>query len=211
MSEVSGRSTILTKVRGICPEIDKESPEAGEIVDLLKDMEHRGYQYEGAEASFELLVRRHLGKYKPFFELERSTILEQSDGREREPQLVGHGRRQRRRRAHGSPRRRATAPSTPWTGPARGARGVLSGAGPRPPDGLQGPGPQSRGRRPRPGSASGSSPRTARIPGRRSASRPTSWKPAAGPWSMPSNTSCSRPSKESSSRSCEAEEELPCP
>lgn len=76
MSEVSGRSTVLTKVRGICPEIDKESPEAGEIIDLLKDMEHKGYQYEGAEASFELLVRRHLGKYKPFFELERSTILE---------------------------------------------------------------------------------------------------------------------------------------
>jgi 2-isopropylmalate synthase len=76
MSEVSGRSTILTKVRGICPEIDKESREAGEIIDLLKDMEHKGYQYEGAEASFELLVRRHLGKYKPFFELERSMIVE---------------------------------------------------------------------------------------------------------------------------------------
>lgn len=75
-SEVSGRSTILTKVRGICPEIDKASPEAGAIIDLLKDMEHKGYQYEGAEASFELLVRRHLGKYKPFFELERSTIIE---------------------------------------------------------------------------------------------------------------------------------------
>ncbi len=84
MSEVSGRSTILTKVRGICPEIDKESREAGEIIDLLKDMEHQGYQYEGAEASFELLVRRHLGKYKPFFELERSTILEQ--------QTSGNGR-----------------------------------------------------------------------------------------------------------------------
>jgi 2-isopropylmalate synthase len=76
MSEVSGRSTILAKVRRICPEIDKESREAREIVDLLKDMEHRGYQYEGAEPSFELLVRRHLGKYKPFFDLEKSTIIE---------------------------------------------------------------------------------------------------------------------------------------
>jgi 2-isopropylmalate synthase len=76
MSEVSGRSTILAKVRKICPDIEKESREAREIVDLLKDMEHRGYQYEGAEPSFELLVRRHLGKYKPFFKLERSTIIE---------------------------------------------------------------------------------------------------------------------------------------
>ena len=76
MSEVSGRSTILTKVRKICPEIDKESRQAREIIDLLKDMEHKGYQYEGAESSFELLVRRHLGKYKPFFELEKTTIIE---------------------------------------------------------------------------------------------------------------------------------------
>ncbi|MHB8054175.1 MAG: citramalate synthase [Candidatus Aminicenantales bacterium] len=75
MSEVSGRSTILAKIRKICPDLDKESPEAREIIDLLKDMEHKGYQYEGAEPSFELLVRRHLGKYKPFFELEKSTII----------------------------------------------------------------------------------------------------------------------------------------
>ena len=82
MSEVSGRSTILAKVRKICPEIDKESRQAKEIVDLLKDMEHKGYQYEGAEPSFELLVRRHLGKYKPFFELEKTTIIEGQSSRD---------------------------------------------------------------------------------------------------------------------------------
>ncbi len=76
MSEVSGRSMILIKVRKICPGIDKESRQAKEIIDLLKDMERKGYQYEGAEPSFELLVRRHLGKYKPFFELEKTTIIE---------------------------------------------------------------------------------------------------------------------------------------
>ncbi len=81
MSEVSGRSMILAKVRKICPDLDKESPEAREIIDLLKGMEHKGYQYEGAEPSFELLIRRHLGKYKPFFELEKSTIIADQSAR----------------------------------------------------------------------------------------------------------------------------------
>lgn len=39
-------------------------------MDNLKELEHQGYQFEGAESTFELIIRKHLGKYKPFFSLE---------------------------------------------------------------------------------------------------------------------------------------------
>ena len=77
MSEVSGRSTILNKVQPFFPGLKKDSREAGMLADLLKEMEHRGYQYEGAESSFELLVRKRLGRFKPFFRLERFTVIEE--------------------------------------------------------------------------------------------------------------------------------------
>ena len=56
MSEVAGSSAILEKVKGFYPEIKKDSPEATLIIDMVKQMEHQGYQFEGAEASFELEV-----------------------------------------------------------------------------------------------------------------------------------------------------------
>ncbi|MDP4153297.1 MAG: citramalate synthase [Bacillota bacterium] len=69
MSEVSGRSTIISKLQNIDPTLEKDSPETQKILKLLKEKEHRGYQYEAAEASFELLVLKALGRYKPFFDL----------------------------------------------------------------------------------------------------------------------------------------------
>jgi len=69
MSEVSGRTAVLEKVRKLCPDITKESPELQNIIDLLKQMELDGYQYEGADGSFELLVRRCVGSYVPSFSL----------------------------------------------------------------------------------------------------------------------------------------------
>ena len=68
-SEVSGRSTVLEKVRAYAPDLKKNSPEIQLIIDTLKEMEHKGYQYEAADASFELLVRRILHRYAPHFTL----------------------------------------------------------------------------------------------------------------------------------------------
>lgn len=75
MSEISGRSTILKKIKNILPSVTKESIEADEIIQKLKQLEHQGYQFEGAESSFDLLVRKHLGKYKPFFKLIHFKII----------------------------------------------------------------------------------------------------------------------------------------
>ncbi|MDK2810517.1 MAG: 2-isopropylmalate synthase [Petroclostridium sp.] len=70
MSEVAGRATILSRINEVAPELTKDSPETKQIIDKLKALEHEGYQFEGAESSFELVIRKELGKYKPFFELE---------------------------------------------------------------------------------------------------------------------------------------------
>jgi len=75
MSEVAGRRTILDKIREICPSVTKESKEAEAVVNKLKELEHQGYQFEGAESSFELVIRKQLGKYQPFFELESFKLI----------------------------------------------------------------------------------------------------------------------------------------
>ena len=75
MSEVAGRSMIIEKIRKFDPNMQKDSPVAAQIVARVKEMEHAGYQFEGAEGSFELLVRKNIGKYKPFFDLQYYKII----------------------------------------------------------------------------------------------------------------------------------------
>ncbi|HBQ65256.1 MAG TPA: citramalate synthase [Clostridiales bacterium] len=75
MSEIAGRTALLNKISAIRPDITKDSKEIQQIMEILKEREHRGYQYEAAESSLEILVRKHLGKYRPFFELINFKIL----------------------------------------------------------------------------------------------------------------------------------------
>jgi len=75
MSEVAGRSAVLNMIRKVDPSISKDSPETKIILDKLKEMEHEGYQYEGAESSFELIIRKILGKYRPSFELKDFKVI----------------------------------------------------------------------------------------------------------------------------------------
>jgi 2-isopropylmalate synthase len=69
MSEVSGRSTLLKKVQQVRPDLSRDCPEMAKIMEKLKEQEHKGYQFEGAESSFALKIRRVLGDYIPLFEL----------------------------------------------------------------------------------------------------------------------------------------------
>ena len=75
MSEVSGRRMILDKIWEVDPTITKDDEVTDRIMKRLKEMEHEGYQFEGAESTFELIVRKQLGKYRPFFELEHFKII----------------------------------------------------------------------------------------------------------------------------------------
>lgn len=69
MSEMSGRANIMEIIHDIDPTVDKKSPVAQSVMDKLKMLEHQGFQFEGAESSVELLVRKELGMYRPFFKL----------------------------------------------------------------------------------------------------------------------------------------------
>jgi 2-isopropylmalate synthase len=69
MSEVAGRSTIIEKIQKFAPNIQKSDPIVKTIIDKMKDLEFSGYQFEGADGSFELLVRKMIGQYQSFFKL----------------------------------------------------------------------------------------------------------------------------------------------
>jgi len=69
MSEVAGKSMVVEKVQKIDKTLTKNSPVVKQIVDKVKQLEHEGYQFEGADGSFEILVLKALEKYKPFFNL----------------------------------------------------------------------------------------------------------------------------------------------
>jgi len=80
-SEVGGRSVILERIKRIDPAATKDSPLVAQVLARLKEMERLGYQFEGADASLELLMRKAAQKYKPFFRLGRyRTIGEQPSG-----------------------------------------------------------------------------------------------------------------------------------
>lgn len=69
MSEITGRGAVLEKIHKIDPTIEKSSPKTAAVLAELKELESKGYQFEGADSSFELLIRRNIGKYKKYFEL----------------------------------------------------------------------------------------------------------------------------------------------
>lgn len=68
-SELAGKMPIILKARQMDVTLDKKSPQARKLLKDLQNKEHRGYQFEAADASFELFVKRSLKKYKPFFKL----------------------------------------------------------------------------------------------------------------------------------------------
>jgi 2-isopropylmalate synthase len=75
MSEVSGRSTLLKKIQKVRPDLTRDSAEMGKIIEKLKEQEHKGYQFESAESSFALKIRKILGDYIPLFELIKFNII----------------------------------------------------------------------------------------------------------------------------------------
>jgi 2-isopropylmalate synthase len=70
VSELAGLGNIFSKAREMGFDLEQDSPRARELIRQIKDLEHRGYQYEGADASLELLLRRGLGKLREFFSFE---------------------------------------------------------------------------------------------------------------------------------------------
>lgn len=81
MSELSGQSNVLFKAKEWNMDLDKQNPLTRKILDMIKEKEHQGYQYEAAEASFELMVREGLGTLKSFFEFDHFKVFMERDGK----------------------------------------------------------------------------------------------------------------------------------
>jgi len=82
MSEFSGRTSVLNKIQKIAPDLSKDSPEVARIISKLKELENQGFQFEGADSSFELFVREELGISRHFFELEQYKIIGEQPAKE---------------------------------------------------------------------------------------------------------------------------------
>ncbi len=78
ISDLSGKGNVLHKAQKIGLDLDSKDPAVSAIVKELKELENRGFQYEGAEASFELLMRRAIGSLdvkKRFFNLKGYRVI----------------------------------------------------------------------------------------------------------------------------------------
>ncbi|MDD5262464.1 MAG: citramalate synthase [Methylacidiphilales bacterium] len=70
VGELSGRTNVMLKARELGLHLEEKDPATRKILDRIKTLEMEGYEFEAADASFELLVRKALKPHKPFFELE---------------------------------------------------------------------------------------------------------------------------------------------
>jgi 2-isopropylmalate synthase len=75
ISDQSGRSNILHKAKRWGLDVDAKDPVLGSIIQELKKLENLGYQYEGAEASFELLMQKYLGMQRKYFEFKGFRVM----------------------------------------------------------------------------------------------------------------------------------------
>lgn len=80
LSDQAGRSTILSKAQELVPNLTKDAPEVSALTEQLKSLEHKGYSYEAAEASFELLIKKAFNIYEKVFKLEGFRIIVEKRG-----------------------------------------------------------------------------------------------------------------------------------
>jgi 2-isopropylmalate synthase len=85
VSELAGKSNILWKAREYGIDLDRDTPDSRRILDRLKALEDEGFQFEGAEASFELLMERALGRHRPCFELDAYRVIVEEQSAAGEP------------------------------------------------------------------------------------------------------------------------------
>jgi 2-isopropylmalate synthase len=80
VSELAGRATVAEKAQAAGVVLDDAG--AVRVIERVKALEHAGYQFEAADASFELLLRQEAGEYKPLFRLEswRTIVEQRADG-----------------------------------------------------------------------------------------------------------------------------------
>ncbi len=69
VSELAGKTGVFIRAQGLDLNLNKDDPQTKKILELIQRLEHEGYHFEAADASFELLMKRALKKYNKFFDL----------------------------------------------------------------------------------------------------------------------------------------------
>ncbi|MBY0585898.1 citramalate synthase [bacterium] len=82
LSELAGKSNVLALGKG---KYELGSEQASRVLTQIQDLEHQGYQFEAAGASFELLVRKEIGLYERFFETIHYRVNVEHDGSDQTP------------------------------------------------------------------------------------------------------------------------------
>ena len=85
VSDHAGKSSLAGKAEEFHIKLRKDSPKTRELLATLKELENQGYQFEGAEGSFELLMRRVLGTHTPSFELMGFRVIVEKRHADEEP------------------------------------------------------------------------------------------------------------------------------
>jgi len=108
ISDLGGRGNIIQKAREFNLKVDPDSQEIAHISKQMKELENQGFQFEGAEASFELLMKKTFKLHRKFFELtgfrvivekrsegeeclSEATIMLRVDGKPEHTAATGHG------------------------------------------------------------------------------------------------------------------------
>lgn len=85
LSDLSGASNIISKAKEFGLRLKKQDPMVGRLLKDLKELENQGFQFEGAEASFEILMRKAKRQYKPFFKLLGFRVIDEKRSEDHEP------------------------------------------------------------------------------------------------------------------------------
>jgi 2-isopropylmalate synthase len=85
ISDLSGRSNILAKAEEFHINLESKDPVTMEILNNIKELENKGYQFEGAEASFELLMKRALGTHRKFFSVIGFRVIDEQRHEDQKP------------------------------------------------------------------------------------------------------------------------------
>jgi len=85
ISDLAGQSNVLRKAEEFGIKVEKNSPKLMNIIDSLKELENLGFQFEGAEASFEMLMKKALGLHRRFFNLVGFRVIIEKRKEKEEP------------------------------------------------------------------------------------------------------------------------------
>ncbi|MEE8484533.1 MAG: alpha-isopropylmalate synthase regulatory domain-containing protein, partial [Nitrospinota bacterium] len=75
VSDLSGKSNIVAKAREFKLDLNVKDPSVREIVNRIKELEHQGYQYEAADGSLEILMKKATGQWKKKFKVHRARVI----------------------------------------------------------------------------------------------------------------------------------------